>query len=349
MAETTKTTKSATPAAATAAAASAGAPAAAPVLETRSISRRDDTIEYEHAATRRAAWRDKVAEGFKTFLWVAPLTALIWIYAERAQIAPLEVRVPIKIISTSPDRLVTILSPGDRYVTLDLRAPRASLDAVRERVSTNARPIEVTIPEDIQPGFVGDISVTERIERNPLFQDWAVDVERSFPAVHIRVEKKVSRVLPIRVKPEDSGFANVTFDPPNITIEGPQSIIERIPAEQGVYTDLDKLRSLGPGTHPATVSVIGYDQAAALVARDGDLGVEGGRLLTVLWEQGEGAGRVAALPLFWFSHDAQSKTAFTLQSDFVEWLYTGNKSTRRAVKKGPVQATGLPARQRRSG
>lgn len=231
-----------------------------PAHETRpAISRRDDKIGYEPRPVR-PAWRDKLTEGFKTFLWVAPLTALIWIYAERAQIASLEVRVPIAVRSTSPDRLVTVLAPTDRYVTLDIRAPRASLDALRERLSTNVRPIEVTVPDDIPPGFEGDISVTDRIERNPIFQQNAVDVERSFPAVRIKVERKASRELPVRPRPEDSGFANVTFSPPTIKIEGPQSVIDKIAPDQGVYADLDQLRALKPGTREAIVSVLGFDQ-----------------------------------------------------------------------------------------
>src|SRR3954464_8233727 len=56
----------------------------------------------------------------KTFLWVAPLTALIWIYAEREQLDPADgVRVKINLISRSNDRLITINGPRDQYVLLD--------------------------------------------------------------------------------------------------------------------------------------------------------------------------------------------------------------------------------------
>src|SRR5687768_12401586 len=54
----------------------------------------------------------------KTFLWVAPLTALIWVYAEREQIDKAEVRVPVVLVSTSADRVITVLNP-DRYISLD--------------------------------------------------------------------------------------------------------------------------------------------------------------------------------------------------------------------------------------
>ena len=234
--------------------------APSPALEattTRSISRREDKVDYQPRPTR-PAWREKLNEGFRTFMWVAPLTALIWIYAERAQIAPLEVTVKVRVVSNSPDRVVTMLSPMDRSVTLDLRAPRAGLDAIRERL-TSVREVEVTIPEDIAPGFEGDISITDRIERNPIFQEWAVDVERSFPQVRIKVEKKASRDLPIRPKPEDmSSFANATFDPPTVRIEGPQSYIDRIKPDQVAHADLDKFRAYKSGPYEDMVSVIGF-------------------------------------------------------------------------------------------
>src|SRR3954467_1240724 len=61
------------------------------------------------------------AGGIKTFLWVAPLTVLIWIYAEREQIDRVDVRVPIKLLSKSPDRIITLNSPVDGMVNLDIQ------------------------------------------------------------------------------------------------------------------------------------------------------------------------------------------------------------------------------------
>src|SRR2546421_2422588 len=68
------------------------------------------------------------AGAFRTFLWVAPLTVLIWIYAEREQIsqAP-DVRVQIKLLSKSTDHIITVVTPTDRSISLDIQGPRASL------------------------------------------------------------------------------------------------------------------------------------------------------------------------------------------------------------------------------
>src|SRR6266446_114002 len=104
--------------------------------------------------------------GFKTFLWVAPLTALIWIYAEREQIDKVEVRVPIKLMSKSTDRIITIITPTDRMISLDVQGPRASLGELRDVLSK--APLEVYISPEV--GYYGDISLTEPITKSDLFK-----------------------------------------------------------------------------------------------------------------------------------------------------------------------------------
>src|SRR6058998_422442 len=93
-----------------------GIPTPTPKAEKRptfSAAGQPTPVDHHH---RAGAWR--------TFLWVAPLTALIWIYAEREQISPApDVRVQIKLVSKSTDRIITVQSPTDRMVSLDIQGP----------------------------------------------------------------------------------------------------------------------------------------------------------------------------------------------------------------------------------
>src|SRR4051794_8615574 len=58
---------------------------------------------------RRALARDRVVGSLRTLLWVAPLTLLIWVYAEREQTASVaNVKVGIDVTSTDPGTLVTL-------------------------------------------------------------------------------------------------------------------------------------------------------------------------------------------------------------------------------------------------
>ena len=59
---------------------------------------------------RNTFTRDQLASGLRSLLWVAPLTVLIWIYAEREQIITTDtpLYIPIQVVSTDPDRVVTL-------------------------------------------------------------------------------------------------------------------------------------------------------------------------------------------------------------------------------------------------
>src|SRR5437762_13951463 len=87
------------------------------------------------------------AAGLKSFLWVALLTPLIWIYAEREQIDRADVRVPIKMFSKSSDRIITVTSPGDGMVNLDVQGPKASLNDLRDILSK--APLEVYLSPQV--------------------------------------------------------------------------------------------------------------------------------------------------------------------------------------------------------
>ena len=98
-------------------------------------SRRSPLSYYTSAAKRSvrdAFSRQQLIEGVKAFLWVAPLTILIWIYAEREQLATQKnFPIPIEIRSSDPRQVIEILT-GDGTVRADLVGPRAQLDRVRE-------------------------------------------------------------------------------------------------------------------------------------------------------------------------------------------------------------------------
>jgi len=187
-------------------------------------------------------------EAFKTFLWVAPLTALIWIYAEREQIATAEVTVQIKLLSKSSDRIITVTSPLERptKISLDIQGPRASLNELRD-VLTKV-PVEVYVSPDV--GYKGDFSLAEPITKSDLFKTYAVAVTAA-PSVTIKVEAKSSRRIPVKVRPQDKFVGTVTFEPDSVVVEGPKDTLEGIKPENLVaYADLSDFASKPPGSYP---------------------------------------------------------------------------------------------------
>src|SRR5882762_4342139 len=79
--------------------------------------------------------RDQVMSGLRSLLWVGPLTVLIWIYAEREQLATApNVKVPVELVSSDPNFIVSLANPEQRWVTVSLSGPHAQLDTAREKV-----------------------------------------------------------------------------------------------------------------------------------------------------------------------------------------------------------------------
>src|SRR5258705_2165528 len=117
------------------------------------------------------------AGGFKSFLWVALLTPLIWIYAEREQIDRVEVRVSINLVSKSTDRIITVTNPIDRMVSLDIQGPRASVNELRDILAK--APLDIYITSEV--GYKGDISLAEPITKSDLFKTYAVTVSAARP------------------------------------------------------------------------------------------------------------------------------------------------------------------------
>jgi hypothetical protein len=195
---------------------------------------------------------------FKTFLWVAPLTALIWIYAEREQIAQYpEVSVQIKLVSKSSDRIITVLTPQDRptKISLDVQGPRASLNELRDVLAK--APLEVNVSADV--GYEGEFSLAEAITKSDLFKTYAVTVTAARPPVKIKVEAKGTRKIPVKVRPQDKALGTVTFEPDLVTVEGPKDQLDKLAAEGPdkfvAYADLTSFASKPPGSYNEEVTI----------------------------------------------------------------------------------------------
>src|SRR5438128_1386638 len=121
-------------------------------------SRRDDDVERASrlgvpgsSRTPHAAQSQRIIDGIKTFLWVAGITLVIWISAERQQQVPAEfTNVQIQVRSASASRVVTIVEPVSRHIGLSLTGPKASIDQIRD-ILTGARAIELIVPDVYPP------------------------------------------------------------------------------------------------------------------------------------------------------------------------------------------------------
>jgi hypothetical protein len=216
-------------------------------------SRRSPLSYYTSAAKRSfrdAFSRQQLIEGVKAFLWVAPLTILIWIYAEREQLATQKnFPIPIEVRSSDPRQVIEITSVVDGTVKADLVGPRAQLDRVREEFArTDARArIEIG---SVQPG-THEVSA-DAVAEDSRFAGNGVVLNRIEPQLlRVSVDVLEDVDVPVMLPPDVTNILNPVFNPATVRLTAPRKLLASAPKPLKVYVDSAALQQLKPGTTSA--------------------------------------------------------------------------------------------------
>lgn len=205
--------------------------------------------------------RDRVVDFLKSLLWVAPLTLLIWVYAEQEQ-RTTQPNVPIllNIRSTDPNRIVRVLTRGGDIATADLTASRSRLDLVKSKLEASDRDRPVTIEVDnTRPLGEQEILIAPRVQSASFFVDNNVSVENVHPqSVLVMVDQLEDREIDIRTPPEMKNLAAPpVFEPRTVRVRAPRSALDAAEKTQGgrlyAIANVDANPELmRPGSHDAT-------------------------------------------------------------------------------------------------
>ena len=187
-------------------------------------------------SSRLAAWqrwgrntftREKILDNLKLFLWVAPLTVLIWIYAEREQSNndyPVD-EVAIKLVNNDPSRFVWFDNSAQQRVNLTLSGPQSNLENVANELA--AEGIQIDVGNLLGPGSgKRSVSVVDRIQDDPRLRGAGISVVASTPTeLTINVDAMHSERVDVQVPPTVTNLdmAKTHFDPKQVTISGPES------------------------------------------------------------------------------------------------------------------------------
>jgi hypothetical protein len=211
------------------------------------------TLGPRRPIRRPVVTREQVSHVLRRLAWVAPLTLLIWIYAERQQERRQTVTFSVDLAINTPDRV--ILGPTDRLVTAELKGPAAQLEAVKNKLLSKSGKAVITLPLDPSLSVDSHNIQTDLIAADPLFRTHAITVENTDPrTLTVYVDRVVDREVPVRVPPNLMNLLDgkPVFDPPFVHIRGPQSELQRV-ASDGMldaFADLAGRESLKvPGIH----------------------------------------------------------------------------------------------------
>ena len=280
-----------TPSPAAAARVGVGVPGVARPPERRALLRR--SVALVRRWGRDTFNRESFASSLRSLLWVAPLTLLIWIYAEREQQIPGTARFQIAVKSADPTQVAAFTSLTDQNVMATLKGPKARLDEATEKLDprSGAAAVQIVIDGNRPPGQY-EVDILAQIQKDSRLEGSGITVQDCQPR-HVRVEVDALQELELEVKadPQARFLAPPAFDPPRVRVMAPASAIKAAKGEVYAKANLPPLTQ-GPHTLKSVqVTVEGLNDPKVSV-RPGAVSA------TVEVGQADVAGVISSLPVF---------------------------------------------------
>jgi len=204
--------------------------------------------------------RDSFTSSLRSLLWVAPLTLLIWVYAEREQVVPMKgVAVSLATRSTDAGRVIRVLAPAGGTLSVELEGPQAELEQAKDYLESTK--FAVQVDQNLSPGEEHAVPIIPQLNRLPRIKSKGVTVTGGEPAdVTVMIDPIKEWVLEVRARPEDKKTLSgpPVFTPNKVRLSGPQSVVERAMAQAAAqgqtlvgYVNLDpfKQQLAEPGKH----------------------------------------------------------------------------------------------------
>ena len=223
---------------------------------------RDEASSTWHRFRARFT-RDNVISNLKTLAWVVPLTLLIWIYAEREQVATTkDVAVPFDMVSLDPNVAIRVRSPSDQNLILELQGPQARLQEVLSKLRGGLLPqgLKIEVPTSLEKNREHGLDALSLVRNQKIFVDNGVTVLGCQPArLDFIVDSMVEREAKI-VKPPSAKNLDAAFDPPAVRIRGPLSVFTAAENANGgqlmIWADLrDDVTRAPPGHYDKEVAL----------------------------------------------------------------------------------------------
>lgn len=189
----------------------------------------------------------------KSLVWVAPLSVMIWIYADRA-LTPLPVALSIPIVPHSPDpsRIVRLVEPDSGKVRADLDGPNGSLQPVLKQLESGTVVADFDVPESALQTPGNHRIDSALLNELPLFTNNSITVQNIEPTdLVINVDVIQSAQVQVQPAPEGENFVTPpVFEPRKVTVRAPASVIT---PGLVVYAHLKEAKeSLAPGPQDLT-------------------------------------------------------------------------------------------------
>ena len=199
-------------------------------------------------AVQRTPLGRRILKVIQNLCWVVPMTVLIWLYAERDLIVTQQgVAIPITVLSERSDRTVSLVTPVDHMVFVDIQGPRKRIDDFRRELAAR-QGIQIIVPAQTPLGSQVPLPALDAISASKLFSDPGISAQACTPNT---IELKVDEIIDGEVRPQAPDAilslldGPVIFDPPTVKLRGPRSAL-------GDLSRLNVLADITPQMLPKT-------------------------------------------------------------------------------------------------
>lgn len=234
-------------------------PATSPTLlppPRRAAIRRNSSLARLRPKVRDFFRRERLREFVSTLALVAPLTVLVWVWAEREQAVDVPVKklFGIAVTSSIPGKTVALAPGQPDTVTVEMTGPRAGVEGIRDAIAkdlSKAR-LVIDVSRDYDPGGPYTLPLESILDQQKIFIDYGVTITSSEPAnLSINVDRRVERDVPVKLPAEiAASVQTATFEPKSVKIRGPERVIKQLEANSELRAELElsnptELRSRG--------------------------------------------------------------------------------------------------------
>ncbi len=206
------------------------------------------------SAVERTPVGRRIINVLRNMIWVVPLTVLVWLYAEREQIAPQQgLSIPITVVSERADRVVEVVRPEDGTVTIDIKGTRARIEQARQEL-TAKQGIQLVLPASAPVGPQVPMPAMEAIATHRVFADRGIVVTSVSPATLTLNVDELREGMEFRPQVSREVAALLEsppiFDPPVARVSGPRSVLMNREDPAEVIAELtEQMLPKVPGEH----------------------------------------------------------------------------------------------------
>ena len=182
-----------------------------------------------------------------TLALVAPLTVLIWVWAEREQTTEYKPILTLNVHALNPSRSMSVVDVNGENrpvnVGVTLVGPKSGIDALRDVINNDASHARITleVPDDADPTGTHDVNVQPLLDEQKLFREYGVTVKSAEPStVKVRSDDLVTRDVKVTIPDAYAGrIEAIVSEPATVRMRGPASLLDKLAAVGTLRADVD--------------------------------------------------------------------------------------------------------------